>query len=144
MRLSIGASRSRLIRQMLTECVLLPPLAGCSGLRWLSPVPSCCRSGHQPTAFLFRSTSPDARVLIFSVMVTMATGLLFGLAPALKSAHADPTSILKGSAQSISGREARCSLRKARVAVQVASPWSCLWAPACLCERGELQQLGPA
>jgi len=50
----------------------------------------------------------------------MATGLLFGLAPALKSAHVDPASVLKGSAQSISGREARWSLRKALVAVQVA------------------------
>jgi len=50
----------------------------------------------------------------------MATGLLFGLAPALKSAHVDPASVLKGSAQSISGREARWSLRKGLVAVQVA------------------------
>jgi predicted permease len=50
----------------------------------------------------------------------MATGFLFGLAPALKSAHVDPASVLKGSARFISGREARWSLRKGLVAVQVA------------------------
>jgi predicted permease len=63
---------------------------------------------------------PDVRVLIFSVVVTMATGLLFGLAPALQSAHIDPASVLKASAPSISGQEGRWSLRKILVAAQVA------------------------
>jgi predicted permease len=120
-RFSMGASRSRLIRQMLTECVLLSSLGGMLGIAvafgCTSVLPKWASTGTTPIPL---NLTPDARILIFSVVVTMATGLLFGLAPALKSAHVDPASVLKGSAQSISGREARWSLRKALVAVQVA------------------------
>ena len=120
-RFSMGASRSRLIRQMLTECVLLSSLGGMLGIAvafgCTSVLPKWASTGTTPIPL---NLTPDARILIFSVVVTMATGLLFGLAPALKSAHVDPASVLKGSAQSISGREARWSLRKGLVAVQVA------------------------
>ena len=120
-RFSMGASRSRLIRQMLTECVLLSSFGGVLGIAvafaCTSVLPKWASTDSIPIPL---NLTPDARVLIFSVVVTMATGLLFGLAPALKSAHVDPASVLKGSAQSISGREARWSLRKALVAVQVA------------------------
>jgi predicted permease len=120
-RFSMGASRSRLIRQMLTECVLLSSFGGMLGIAvafgCTSVLPKWASTETTPIPL---NLTPDARILIFSVVVTMATGLLFGLAPALKSAHVDPASVLKGSAQSISGREARWSLRKALVAVQVA------------------------
>ena len=120
-QLSMGASRSRLIRQMLTECLLLSSFGGVLGIA----VAFCCTSvlpkwASTESTPIPLNLTPDARVLIFSVVVTMATGLLFGLAPALKSAHVDPASVLKGSARSISGREARWSLRKGLVAVQVA------------------------
>ncbi len=120
-RFSMGASRSRLIRQMLTECVLLSSFGGLLGIAvafgCTSVLPKWASTHATPIPL---NLTPDARILIFSVVVSMATGLLFGLAPALKSAHVDPASVLKGSAQSISGREARWSLRKGLVAVQVA------------------------
>jgi predicted permease len=120
-QLSMGASRSRLIRQMLTECLLLSSFGGVLGIA----VAFCCTSvlpkwASKKTVPIPLNLTPDARILVFSVVVTMATGLLFGLAPALKSAHVDPASVLKGSARSISGRETRWSLRKGLVAVQVA------------------------
>jgi predicted permease len=120
-QLSMGATRSRLIRQMLTECLLLSSLGGMLGIA----VAFCCTSvlpkwASTATTPIPLNLTPDARILLFSLVVTMATGLLFGLAPALKSAHVDPASVLKGSARSISGREARWSLRKGLVAVQVA------------------------
>ncbi len=120
-RLSMGASRSRLICQMLTECVLLSSFGGMLGIAvafgCTSVLPKWASTEATPIPL---NLTPDARILIFSVVVTMATGLLFGLAPALMSARVDPASVLKGSAQSISGREARWSVRKALVAVQVA------------------------
>ena len=120
-QLSMGASRSRLIRQMLTECLLLSSLGGMLGIAvafWCTSVlPKWASTGTTPIPLNLR---PDARILLFSLVITMATGLLFGLAPALKSAHVDPASVLKGSARSISGREAHWSLRKGLVAVQVA------------------------
>ena len=120
-QLSMGASRSRLIRQMLTECLLLSSLGGMLGIAvafWCTSVlPKWASTGTTPIPLNLR---PDARILLFSLVITMATGLLFGLAPALKSAHVEPASVLKGSARSISGREAHWSLRKGLVAVQVA------------------------
>jgi predicted permease len=120
-QLSMGATRSRLIRQTLTECLLLSCLGGMLGIAvafWCTSVlPKWASTRSAPIPL---NLTPDARILIFSVLLTVATGALFGLAPALKSAHIDPASVLKGSAQSISGREARWSLRKGLVAVQVA------------------------
>ena len=60
-------------------------------------------------------------MLGFSVFITVLTGILFGLAPALRSSSVDPASVMKGSAQSISGegRRGRWSLRKTLVAGQV-------------------------
>jgi cell division protein FtsX len=120
-QLSMGATRSRLIRQTLTECLLLSCLGGMLGIAvafWCTSVlPKWASTRSAPIPL---NLTPDARILIFSVLLTVATGVLFGLAPALKSAHIDPASVLKGSAQSISGREARWSLRKGLVAVQVA------------------------
>jgi len=120
-QLSMGATRSRLMRQMLTECLLLSFCGGLLGIAvafWCTSVLPKWASTR--TAPIPLNLTPDARILVFSVLLTMATGLLFGLAPALKSAHIDPASVLKSSAQSISGREARWSLRKGLVAAQVA------------------------
>jgi predicted permease len=120
-QLSMGASRSRLIRQMLTESLLLSCFGGMLGIAvayWCTSV--LPRWASTETTPIPLNLTPDARILIFSVMVTMTTGLLFGLAPAITSAHVDPASVLRGSAQSISGRPPRWSLRKCLVAAQVA------------------------
>ena len=121
-QLSMGASRLRLIRQMLVESVLLSAGGGLLGIVvafWCTSVlPKWAYSG---LARIPSGLSPDARVLGFSVFITVLTGILFGLAPALRSSSVDPASVMKGSAQSISGegRRGRWSLRKTLVAGQV-------------------------
>jgi predicted permease len=122
-QLSMGASRLRLIRQALIESVLLSTCGGLLGIAvafWCTKVlPKWAISGQTVIPV---SLTPDVRVLAFSILVTVATGILFGLAPALRSARVDPASVLKASAQSISGqgRKGHWSLRKALVAGQVA------------------------
>lgn len=122
-QLSLGASRTRLVRQMLTECLLLSTGGGILGIAvafWCAQVlPKWASAGA--TAIPLNLT-PDARVLFFSLFIAIATGVLFGLAPALQSAHVDPASVMKASAANISGHEAsgRWSLRKTLVASQVA------------------------
>ena len=122
-QLSIGAGRARIIQQMLAECMLLSIGGGILGIAvacWCTSVLPRWASGG-PTAIPLNLT-PDARILIFSVVVAVATGALCGFAPALQSAHVDPASALKAGVQSIPGRDAgsRWPLRKLLVAAQVA------------------------
>ena len=123
-RLSIGASRIRLVRQILTECLLLSLFGGalgiavaycCSGIfpRWAS-------SGATPIPL---SLTPDSRVLIFSTIVAVLTGVLFGLAPAVQGTRVEPVHALKASTHGLSGAGSvgrRWSLKQTLVASQVA------------------------
>jgi predicted permease len=122
-QLSIGASRTRIIQQMLAECMLLSTGGGVLGIAvayWCTSV--LPRWASEGTAAIPLNLTPDARILIFSVVVSVATGVLCGLAPALQSAQVDPASVLKAGVQSIPGRNAgsRWSARKMLVAAQVA------------------------
>jgi predicted permease len=122
-QLSIGAGRTRLIQQMLIECMLLSIGGGMLGIAvawWCDRVLPRWASGE--AAGIPLNLAPDARILAFSLMTAVVTGILSGLAPALQSASVDPASVLKSGAQSIPGRKAGSSwsLRKSLVAAQVA------------------------
>ena len=97
-RLAIGAGRSRLIRQLLTESVLLAALGGALGLAlafWSTNLlMAFMSSGRDP---LNLSVSPDPWVLGFTASVSILTGILFGLSPALRSTRVDLTPALKES-----------------------------------------------
>ena len=117
-RLAMGAGRFRIIQQLLVESLLLSGLGGGLGLllalwtdrmllAWLPP----------DTAQLSISTSPDPRILLFTIGVSAATGILFGLAPALQSTRPDVAPTLKDQAGGAAGAQVR--LRKTLVAAQV-------------------------
>jgi len=121
-RLSLGASRAQLIRQLLTESMLLSFGGGIVGVMLafamtrglLALVPS---SGNP----LLIRPEPDARILLFTFAITILTGLVFGLAPALRSSRADLWSSLKDTVGSIAGgRGTSLLVRKGLIAAQVA------------------------
>jgi predicted permease len=118
-RLSLGAGRFRLIRQLLTESVLLAMIGGAAGLLFAR---MCVRA---LVAYLPQQTrgvldvSPDARALIFTFAVSVLTGLLFGLAPAWQATRIDLTPSLKDQTGASAGRS-RMALNKLLVVTQVA------------------------
>jgi predicted permease len=98
-RQSLGAGRSRIIRQLLTESVLLSAAGGTLGILFAalaakSLVAFVSRNGYLP---LELDVSMDRRVLLFTFLVSVAVAILFGLAPALRGSRVDLTSGLKES-----------------------------------------------
>ncbi len=86
MRLALGAGAGRLIRQFLTESLLLAALGGTLGILL------AYRAGDllaRSFRFLTLDVSPDLRVLTFTAAVTLLTGILFGLVPAIRAARVD-------------------------------------------------------
>ena len=111
-RLSLGATRARLIRQLLTESVLLAAVGAAAGLlvaiwgRKLLP------------ETLAAETSMDWRIFAFVVALTLATGVLFGIAPAIRSSGLNVNEALKEGGRAIHGGRSR--LGKSLVVAQVA------------------------
>src|SRR5262249_23345434 len=89
-RLSLGASRTRLMRQLLTEGVVLSIIGGVVGLLLAYWAQSLLWSYRPPfiTADAM-DLRPDGRVLAFTAIISLATGVLFGLAPAIQASRPD-------------------------------------------------------
>jgi predicted permease len=118
-RLAMGVSRGRLIRQLLTESVLMAILAGAISFLmtyWLQGALSAIRLPNSLP--LDTRTGLDARTLLFTAALSLLAGLLFGLAPALQGAGTQLASVLKGTRTASSGR--RASLRFILIVSQVA------------------------
>ena len=120
-RLSLGASRGRLVRQMLVESVLLAFLGASLGLA-LSVVLTRSLLSLLPAgaAPLLIQPKPDLRILLFTFVVTVMTALVFGLLPAFRASRPDPWTTLKDTIGSIAGGSGSLFLRKGLVTVQVA------------------------
>jgi predicted permease len=118
-RLALGAGRARLVQQLLVESLLLSSMGGVLGLALAIWTDRILLSFLPPdTASLNVSSAPDLRILLFTVAVSFATGILFGLVPALQATRADVAPTLKDQAGAVVGG-AHVRFRKALVAAQV-------------------------
>src|SRR5882762_1076601 len=120
-RLAMGARRARLIRQLLTESLLIAIAGGAAGIalaRWcLNALMAAIPPGQGMLGFV---RSPDLRVLWFAIVLTLATTILFGLAPAMRATRLDLQSTLKDQGSSVSSGGSSIRLRKALIVSQVA------------------------
>lgn len=94
-RTALGASRWRIVRQLLTESLLLSLVGGAFGVLfsvWLTKLLIAISPANSPR---FDEIRPDARVLVFTIALTLFTGLVFGLAPALQASRSDLTEGLR-------------------------------------------------
>src|SRR5262245_6300367 len=123
-RLALGAGRSRIVRQMLTEALMLSVIGGGLGL-WFAYwgaqfLLNFVAAGAAQMPF---DTEPDGRILVFTLAVSIATGLLFGLTPALRTSRASLSGGLKSGARTIGRvtlRPGRVSLPRVLIIAQVA------------------------
>ncbi len=124
MRLALGASRLRLVRQLLTESVMLSAVGGGIGLALAVWMSGLLRLGAPKVDFATMdfdyALSLDYRVLGFTLAVSVLTGVIFGLAPALQASRPDLVPTLKGEASNVVAGARRFSLRNLLVVTQVA------------------------
>jgi len=118
-RTALGASRGRMLGQLLTESLLLSAAGGAAGLLAALWTVQLMNRSLPPGVLPVPEVSIDSAVLLFALAVTLATGLLFGLAPAWHAAKADLNSVLKqGSRSSVGGQ--RLVVRNGLVAGELA------------------------
>ena len=120
-RLSLGASRARLIRQVLTESVVLSGVGAIFGVlfaRWGSALLVGFVSTQQSQVFL--DLKMDSRVLAFTIAITVLCGLLFGILPALRSTRVDAMSAMKEGQSQAAGGRSHSSAARWIVAAQIA------------------------
>lgn len=125
LRLSLGAGRGRLVRQLLTESLLLSLTGGVLGsliafasfTRLMHFVVSHLPPDFPPFAV---NVAPDLRVLLYALLLTLFTGIAFGIAPALQSTRPDLHSSMKADSPSVSGKKSGRFLLNTLVGSQVA------------------------
>ena len=118
LRLALGASRARVVRQLLTESVVLAAIGGAIGLLF-------ARWGVDALVALVSRTTPldvrpDPLVLGFTAGVSLLSGVIFGLAPALRASRSDLSTALKAKSARVGGLKLRSGLAPALIVSQVA------------------------
>ena len=118
-RLALGASRLRIGSQLLVEALSLAIISGVAGLgvAWLAT--KGLRSINPGDVPRLDELSMDRRVLGFSLLISLVTGVLFGLAPAVHAARTSLNEVLKEGGRSVTGGKVRQRIRSALVTVEV-------------------------
>jgi len=122
-RLALGASRVRIIRQLLTESVLLSLIAGATGILlalWLLNLLTALMPPLPEGVRIALDLHLDWRVVVYTIAFATITGILFGLAPALHSSKADVSTVLRDDSSLFTGFYRKSRVRMGLVVAQVA------------------------
>jgi len=119
-RASLGASPLRIVRQMLTESVILSLAGGTLGLLFAEWLMNVLRRVAPSDMALDATLRLNLTVLLFTLAIALLTGIVFGLAPAWYSSRTDPNSALKGDANAWGGGRSRARLLSGLVAAEAA------------------------
>jgi predicted permease len=143
-RAALGAGRARIVRQLLTESLLLAALGGLAGLLLAKlAVQTLIRLGP-PGLPRLDMIGIDSRILVFTLGISLLTGLLFGMAPALQSLKLNLNELLKESARTASGGKRQRRLRDGMVIAEMALALVLLLSAGLLMRSFlKLQQLDP-
>jgi putative ABC transport system permease protein len=119
---ALGASRFQVVRQLFVESSMLAVAGGITGLG-LSVLLTRLLVRFLPynQDVISLSTTPDARILMFTTVVTLITAFVFGLLPAFRGSNVPASAVLKDGAGSVTGNREHVRLRKAFVALQVST-----------------------
>ncbi|MEW6209763.1 MAG: ABC transporter permease [Acidobacteriota bacterium] len=119
-RAALGASRLRIIRQLLTESLLLALAGGALGLMLAYWLVEALISLSPPNIYRIEEVGIDRRALLFTLAVSLATSLIFGLAPALKASRTDLQESLKSAGKGAMSGAGSKRMRNALVVTEVA------------------------